>query len=118
MAIILPSPRFRVLVSLLVAAALSSACKRAGQPAVPAGTLPAGAVPGGTAAPSATAGGRAEGGVPEFANRVWKVAKGSEGDPGTFYVFLSDGSMLISSPHGTPSLGSWHYSGDVLTMVE
>ena len=56
--------------------------------------------------------------MPEFANRVWKVAKGSAGDPGTFYVFLSDGSMLIASPHGTPSLASWHYSGEVLTMVE
>ena len=60
----------------------------------------------------------AETAVPEFANRIWKVAKGSAGDPGTFYVFLSDGSMLITSPHGTPSLGSWHYSGEVLTMVE
>ena len=56
--------------------------------------------------------------VPDFANRVWKVAKGSAGDPGTFYVFLSDGSMLITSPHGTPALGSWHYSGEVLTLVE
>jgi hypothetical protein len=59
-----------------------------------------------------------EAAVPDFANRVWKVARGSQGDPGTFYVFLADGSLLISSPHGTPSLGSWHYSGEVLTMVE
>jgi hypothetical protein len=33
-------------------------------------------------------------------------------------VFLADGSLLITSPHGTPSLGTWHYSGEVLTMVE
>ena len=30
----------------------------------------------------------------------------------------ADGSLLITSPHGTPSLSTWHYSGDVLTMVE
>ena len=26
--------------------------------------------------------------------------------------------MLIASAHGTPALGSWHYSGEVLTLVE
>jgi hypothetical protein len=40
--------------------------------------------------------------APDFANRIWKVADGSAGDPGTYYVFLSDGSMLVTSPHGTP----------------
>src|SRR5262249_21530198 len=60
----------------------------------------------------------AETAVPEFANRVWKVAKGSAGDTGAFYVFLSDGSMLIASRRRTPSLGTRHYSGDGLTMGE
>jgi hypothetical protein len=103
----------RVLPALL-AATMSTACNRPGPLTVPASGAPAAAA--GTAAEPA--GGRAETAVPDFANRVWKVAKGSEGDPGTFYVFLADGSLLIASPHGTPSLGDWHYSGDVLTMVE
>ena len=116
MATIVPPRRFRVLGSMLAAVSVSSACNRPSPLTVPASSSPAGTT-GTAAAPAATAG-RAEAAVPQFANRVWKVAKGSEGDPGTFYVFLSDGSLLITSPHGTPSLGTWHYSGDVLTMVE
>jgi hypothetical protein len=103
-------PRWSLAVALLVAA-----CSRPGSPAAPAGDV-ASAAPGLGGKPAG--GAPAETAVPEFANRTWKVAKGSAGDPGTFYVFLSDGSMLITSPHGTPSLGSWHYSGEVLTMVE
>lgn len=93
-----------------------SGCKRPSPLTVPASSAPAGSTAAGTAPAAAT--GRAEAAVPVFANRVWKVAKGSQGDAGTFYVFLSDGSLLITSPHGTPSLSTWHYSGDVLTMVE
>jgi hypothetical protein len=105
-------PGFRALGLLLVTATIATACKRPAPLTAPAGTASAGA----PATPSG--GGRAETAVPDFANRVWKVAKGSQGDPGTYYVFLSDGSLLVSSPHGTPSLGSWHYSGEVLTMEE
>jgi hypothetical protein len=103
----------RVLPALL-AATLSTACNRPGQLTVPA----SGASSGASGMAAGPAGSRAEAAAPDFANRVWKVAKGSEGDPGTFYVFLADGSLLVASPHGTPSLGDWHYSGDVLTMVE
>jgi hypothetical protein len=116
MATIVPPQRFRVLGTLLAASAVSSACKRPAPLTVPASTAPAGSTA--TVPTPKAAGGTSEAAVPDFANRVWKVARGSEGDPGTFYVFLSDGSMLITSPHGTPSLGTWHYSGDVLTMVE
>jgi hypothetical protein len=113
-----------------LASALSvAACSRPATPgaspdgtAAGGGTASGGTASGGAAsaptAPSSKPGALAETAVPEFANRVWKVAKGSTGDPGTYYVFLSDGSMLIASPHGTPSLASWHYSGEVLTMVE
>jgi hypothetical protein len=105
--------RLRVLGSLLAAGVVSGACKR------PAPfTVPASDVSPDTGTAAAAKPGRAEAAVPDFANRVWKVAKGSEGDPGTLYVFLADGSLLITSPHGTPSLGTWHYSGEVLTMVE
>jgi hypothetical protein len=34
------------------------------------------------------------------------------------YVFLSDGTLVITSPHGTPSLGRWQPAGDGLTMLE
>lgn len=107
----------RVFVALLAAATVSSGCKRPAPFTVPGSAVSAS--PSGTtqAAPAAT-GGAEQAAGPEFANRIWKVAKGSEGDPGTFYVFLSDGSLLVTSPHGKPSLGTWHYSGEVLTMVE
>jgi hypothetical protein len=108
--------RIRVLGALVAATTVTSACKRPSPLTVPAGSTPAG--PTAPSAGSGAAPGRAEAAVPVFANRVWKVAKGSRGDAGTFYVFLSDGSLLITSPHKTPSLGAWHYSGDVLTMVE
>ena len=105
--------RSSVLGALFAAITVTSACKRPSPLTVPASSAPADST-----AAGAAAAGRAEAAVPLFANRVWKVAKGSQGDPGTFYVFLSDGSLLITSPHGTPSLSTWHYSGDVLTMVE
>jgi len=99
----------------LAAGLLLAACSKPAPLTTPASDMP-------SAAPAAGSGesaaGTAHQPVPDFANRIWKVAKGSAGDPGTFYVFLSDGSMLITSPHGTPALGSWHYSGEVLTLVE
>jgi hypothetical protein len=99
---------------LLAVATLSVACNRPSRL-----TASAGGASSAAAGPEAdSGGGHGEAAAPDFANRVWKVAKGSEGDPGTFYVFLSDGSMLVTSPHGTPALGAWHYSGEVLTLVE
>lgn len=56
--------------------------------------------------------------VPSFANTVWQVARSTAGDPGALYVFLSDGTLLIASFHGTPALGRWRHSGDSLTMTE
>jgi hypothetical protein len=103
----------------LTGALLVGACSRPAPPTTPASDMPSAAGPAsGAPAPASDRAGAAAQPLPDFANRIWKVAKGSEGDPGTFYVFLSDGSMLITSPHGTPALGSWHYSGEVLTLVE
>lgn len=53
-----------------------------------------------------------------FINRVWRVQTSSGVEPGTLYAFLSEGTLVIASPHGRPSLGSWKYSGDTLTLVE
>jgi hypothetical protein len=55
----------------------------------------------------------------EFINRVWSVAERSDGsDPGSLYVFLSDGTLVIASPNATPSFGAWRAEGDGLVMVE
>jgi hypothetical protein len=56
--------------------------------------------------------------APAFTDRIWRVAHSTAGTKGDYYVFLSDGSLLIASAHGTPSLGSWRGSGDSLTVVE
>ena len=56
--------------------------------------------------------------TPTFADCVWRVVHSTAGTTGDYYVFLSDGSLLIASAHGTPSLGSWRGSGDSLTVVE
>ena len=92
----------------LPAAVLIAACSRPNPPV---------STPGGAMADTARSAGAAPA-VPDFANRIWKVAEGSGGDPGTYYVFLSDGSMLITSPHGTPAIGSWYLSGETLTLTE
>jgi hypothetical protein len=68
------------------------------------------------AVPPATT--RAPAPKPTFVNKVWRVASSSSIEPGMLYVFLSDGTLVIASPHGTPSLGSWKPAGDGLTMVE
>jgi hypothetical protein len=93
--------RLRVLVLPLVVAVPASACS------------------GGTNRPdqrtTATAGAPAP---TSFVNRVWRVASSSSVDPGVLYVFLSDGTLVISSPHGTPALGTWKQAGSGLVMIE
>lgn len=37
---------------------------------------------------------------------------------GDLYVFLSDGSLVITSSNSKPALGKWRYEGGVLTMIE
>jgi len=54
-----------------------------------------------------------------FVNKVWRVESSSSGsDTGALYVFLSDGTLLISSTHGTPSVGNWKEDTGGLTIVE
>jgi hypothetical protein len=54
-----------------------------------------------------------------FVNKVWRVASSSSGlETGVLYVFLSDGTLVISSPHGTPAFGKWKQESDGLTMIE
>jgi len=57
--------------------------------------------------------------APSFENRVWTVAETSSSVAGgTLYVFLSEGTLVIASPHGKPMLGTWRHAGEGLVMVE
>ena len=56
--------------------------------------------------------------APEFVSKLWKVSRSSGVEPGTRYVFFADGTILITSSHGTPALGRWEYRGDTLTLIE
>ncbi len=55
---------------------------------------------------------------PSFVNRVWTVAESESVAKRTLYVFLSEGTLVIASPHGKPMLGSWRHEGEGLVMVE
>ena len=76
---------------------------------------PAPADPAASATPPAAAQPTAR---PDFVNRVWSVANSSTVEPGTLYVFLSEGTLVITSPNAKPLLGSWKRSGDGLILVE
>jgi hypothetical protein len=53
-----------------------------------------------------------------FVNKVWEVSKSSGVAPGTLYVFLSDGTLVTTSPKSRPALGTWKETKGLLTMVE
>jgi hypothetical protein len=53
-----------------------------------------------------------------FVNKVWRVSESSAVAPGTLYVFLSEGTLLITAEHSKPALGRWTQEGGALTMVE
>src|SRR4051794_6619820 len=55
---------------------------------------------------------------PGFVNRVWQVSTSSTVEKGQIYIFVSDGTLVISSPHGKPTVGSWKLDKDKLTIVE
>ena len=56
--------------------------------------------------------------APTFVNRVWRVAHSSGVEPGALYTFLSEGTLVIASPHNRPAIGSWSREGEGLVMVE
>lgn len=69
-------------------------------------------------APVSPAAGRDVGALPSFENIVWRVAESPNVAPGHLYVFLSDGTLVVTSPQSTPSLGRWRRIGDGLSMIE
>jgi len=55
---------------------------------------------------------------PSFTDIVWKVKDAAAGAPGALYVFLSDGTLVITRAGDKPMTGSWTEAGGELTMVE
>ena len=56
--------------------------------------------------------------APSFVNKVWSVQSSNAVTPGQLYVFLSEGTLVIASPNGTPALGRWKQEDQTFTMVE
>lgn len=55
---------------------------------------------------------------PAFVDRVWIVAESEQIATGEIRVFLSEGTLVLASPHATPAFGSWSYVDGRLTIVE
>ena len=56
--------------------------------------------------------------APSFINKVWSVTDSTTVAPGTLYVFLSEGTLVITSSHSTPMTGKWSKTDEGLTMAE
>jgi len=50
-------------------------------------------------------------------NRVWRVDRPAGRAPGSFYVFLADGTLLMSSCVETYRLATWRVAGDDRLVV-
>ena len=53
-----------------------------------------------------------------FINKVWTVAESEQVARGDLRVFLSDGTLVMASSHGTPAFGTWSYKDGQLTITE
>ena len=53
-----------------------------------------------------------------FVNRVWVVAESPQVERGEMRVFLSDSTLVMTSPHGTPAFGTWRVRNGQLTITE
>ncbi len=97
----------RTLALLAVSMFALAACERSDEPK-PAPT-PA-AVPVAAEAPAET--------KPSFVNTVWAVTESKQVAPGDLRIFLSDGTLVMASPHANPVFGSWRYGDGRLTIIE
>jgi hypothetical protein len=59
-----------------------------------------------------------EGQAATFVNRVWSVAESKQVARGELRVFLSEGTLVMASTHGTPALGTWRAREGGLTITE
>ncbi|MGH8249775.1 MAG: META domain-containing protein [Steroidobacteraceae bacterium] len=55
---------------------------------------------------------------PSFVNKVWAVAESEQVEVGSLRTFLSDGTLVMASPHATPAFGTWSYDSGRLTITE
>ncbi|WP_395060171.1 hypothetical protein [Polaromonas sp.] len=55
---------------------------------------------------------------PGFINKVWEVNLSTGVAPGMLYAFLSDGTLVITSPDSKAAFGAWTYTNGKLTMIE
>ncbi|MDP1741546.1 MAG: hypothetical protein Q8M51_13185 [Polaromonas sp.] len=55
---------------------------------------------------------------PGFINKVWEVSLSTGVSPGMLYAFLSDGTLVITSPNSKAAFGAWTYKNGQLTMIE
>jgi len=92
-----------VCLPLLLGAAITAAC---GTPPAP----PVAADP-----PEAIV---APGPAVSFVNRVWRAVAANGAPRDELYVFLSGGTLVITSLTGTPMVGRWAHVGERITMVE
>lgn len=53
-----------------------------------------------------------------FIDRVWVVAESKQVSLGELRVFLSEGTLVMASTHGTPAFGTWTYRDGHLTITE
>lgn len=53
-----------------------------------------------------------------FVNRVWVVAESKQVERGALRVFLSDGTLVMTSPNSTPAFGQWSSEGGRFTITE
>ena len=53
-----------------------------------------------------------------YVNKVWKVKSSNSVAVGQIYVFLSEGTLVLASEHGTPTLGKWRSEDGGITMIE
>jgi hypothetical protein len=65
---------------------------------------------------AAAAGGAAD--PVRFVDRVWKVVESPTVAKGQLYVFLSEGTLVVASPTGTPQIGRWSVEDGRLEMIE
>lgn len=102
-----------------VAIAVLSACKPTPSPSLAEQPTPEPALTATPAAPAPAPAPAAEAATaPAFAGKVWRMQSSSAGEPGSTYAFLTDGTLVVDSPNGTPMQGSWRYDDGKLVLVE
>jgi hypothetical protein len=51
-------------------------------------------------------------------NKVWTVQSSTSVAAGTLYVFLEEGTLIITGRNSRPAVGTWTYKDRSLVMVE